>query len=56
MLRQWDVFDVDGLDAEGEEARERARRPLDELEQPASRFEEKRDARRLRLRVAKDQA
>ncbi|HEX7745629.1 MAG TPA: acyl-ACP desaturase [Micromonosporaceae bacterium] len=49
VLRQWDVWNVTGLDADGEAAREDLARHLDELERAASRFEEKRDARQNRL-------
>ncbi|WKU05221.1 acyl-ACP desaturase [Micromonospora sp. HUAS LYJ1] len=49
VLRQWDVFNVAGLDAEGEAARDRIAAHLDGLEQAASRFEEKRDARAAKL-------
>ncbi|MBO4204966.1 acyl-ACP desaturase [Micromonospora echinofusca] len=49
VLRQWDVFNVTGLDADGEAAREELARHLDSLEQAASRFEERREARRARL-------
>ncbi|MDG4830286.1 acyl-ACP desaturase [Solwaraspora sp. WMMD1047] len=49
VLRQWDVWNVTGLDADGEAAREELAAQLDGLEQSASRFEEKRDARRSRL-------
>ena len=49
VLRQWDVFNVVGLDAEGEAARDRIAAHLDGLEQAASRFEEKRDARAAKL-------
>jgi acyl-[acyl-carrier-protein] desaturase len=49
VLRQWDVFDVTGLDADGEAARDQVAAHLDMLEQQASRFEEKRAARESRL-------
>ncbi|WDZ82286.1 acyl-ACP desaturase [Micromonospora cathayae] len=49
VLRQWDVFNVSGLDADGEKARELIATHLDDLERAASRFEEKRDARAARL-------
>lgn len=48
VLRQWDIFEVSGLDAEGEAARDQIAAHLDGLEVAASRFEEKRDARRAR--------
>jgi acyl-[acyl-carrier-protein] desaturase len=49
VLRQWDVWNVTGLDSDGDAARERIAAHLDEVERAASRFEEKRDARRARL-------
>jgi acyl-[acyl-carrier-protein] desaturase len=49
VLRQWDVWNVTGLDADGEAAREQLATHLDELDRAASRFEEKRDARAARL-------
>ncbi|RKR91629.1 fatty acid desaturase [Micromonospora pisi] len=49
VLRQWDVWNVTGLDADGEAAREQLAAHLDELDKAASRFEEKRDARAARL-------
>ncbi len=48
VLRQWDVMNVTGLDADGEAAREQIAAHLDDLERAASRFEEKREARRAR--------
>jgi acyl-[acyl-carrier-protein] desaturase len=49
VLRQWNVWDVTGLDADGEAARDQLSTQLDGLEQAAARFEEKRDARQARL-------
>ncbi|MER6592986.1 acyl-ACP desaturase [Micromonospora purpureochromogenes] len=49
VLRQWDVFNVTGLDADGEAARDQIAGHLDDLERAASRFEEKRAAREARL-------
>jgi acyl-[acyl-carrier-protein] desaturase len=49
VLRQWDVFGRTDLSAEGEKAREQLAAHMDELEAQASRFEEKREARRQRL-------
>ncbi len=43
VLRAWGVFDLEGLDAEGEAARDELSALLDGLDQAASRFEEKRD-------------
>ncbi|MFC4147115.1 acyl-ACP desaturase [Micromonospora mangrovi] len=53
VLRQWDVFNVTGLDADGETARDEIAAHLDTLEQQASRFEEKRAARAARLATAR---
>jgi acyl-[acyl-carrier-protein] desaturase len=50
VLRFWKVFEVEGLDAEGEKAREELAAFMDDLETQASRFEEKRD--RLQERLA----
>ncbi|MBM0224971.1 acyl-ACP desaturase [Micromonospora sp. ATA51] len=49
VLRQWDVFSVTGLNGDGEAARDQIARHLDDLEQAAARFEEKRAARAARL-------
>ncbi|GIH74987.1 acyl-ACP desaturase [Planobispora longispora] len=46
VLRQWAVFDLKGLDAEGEKAREELAEFLDRTETTASRFVERRAARR----------
>lgn len=48
VLRQWDIFEVSGLDSDGEAAREQIAAHIDGLELAAARFEEKRDARRAR--------
>jgi acyl-[acyl-carrier-protein] desaturase len=50
VLRFWKVFEVEGLDAEGEKAREELAAFMEELDMQASRFEEKRD--RLQERLA----
>jgi acyl-[acyl-carrier-protein] desaturase len=50
VLRQWGVFDLEGLDAEGEAARDELNAFLAGLDQAASRFEEKRGAHHDRLR------
>ena len=44
LLRQWGVFDLDGLDAEGEKARAELADFLTRLDGQASRFEERRAA------------
>ena len=49
VLRQWNIFGRTDLTAEGEKAREELAAHLEELEIQASRFEEKREARRQRL-------
>ena len=48
VLRQWNVFTRTDLDGEGEKAREQLAAHMDDLEAQASRFEEKREARRQR--------
>jgi acyl-[acyl-carrier-protein] desaturase len=48
ILRQWNVFDRTDFTAEGEKAREELAAHMAELDTQASRFEEKREARRLR--------
>ncbi|GHH67332.1 acyl-ACP desaturase [Streptosporangium violaceochromogenes] len=48
VLRQWAVFEMKDLDAEGEKAREELAGFLDRLEVSAARFVERRDARRAR--------
>ncbi|KAB1904122.1 acyl-ACP desaturase [Micromonospora sp. AMSO1212t] len=53
VLRQWNLFDVTGLNADGEAAREQIAAQLDTLETQASRFEEKRAARAARLAAAR---
>jgi acyl-[acyl-carrier-protein] desaturase len=50
VLRFWKVFEVEGLDAEGEKARQELAAFMDDLETQAARFEEKRD--RLQERLA----
>jgi acyl-[acyl-carrier-protein] desaturase len=55
VLRAWGVFDVEGLDAEGEKAREELSTFLQGLDQAASRFEEKRSSYREKL-TARGQA
>jgi acyl-[acyl-carrier-protein] desaturase len=49
VLRQWNVLGRTDLTAEGEKAREELAAHLEDLEIQASRFEEKREARRQRL-------
>ncbi|SCF35454.1 acyl-ACP desaturase [Micromonospora marina] len=49
VLRQWNLFDVTGLNADGETARDQIAAHLDTLETQASRFEERRAARAARV-------
>ena len=49
VLRQWSLFDVTGLNADGEAARDQIAAHLDTLETQASRFEERRAARAARV-------
>jgi acyl-[acyl-carrier-protein] desaturase len=51
VLRYWKIFELEGLDAEGEKARSELADFLDGLEKQALRFEDKRDA--LKARMAK---
>ncbi|GAA2860640.1 acyl-ACP desaturase [Streptosporangium fragile] len=48
VLRQWDVFNLTGLGPEGEKAREELAEFMARLETTASRFVERREARRAR--------
>ena len=49
VLKFWRLFDLEGLSGPAEQAREKLAAFLSELDQRASRFEEKRDAQRARL-------
>ncbi|MGA8210797.1 MAG: acyl-ACP desaturase [Nocardioidaceae bacterium] len=49
VLRFWNVFELEGLDADGEAARTELANFMDELEKQALRFEDKRDALRARM-------
>ena len=49
VLRYWGVFELEGLDAEGEQARQELADLLSELEKQALSFEDKRDALQARL-------
>jgi len=49
VLRFWKVFDLEGLGSEGEAARAELAAHLDQLDQQATRFEEKRDALQARM-------
>ena len=48
LLRYWKIFELTGLDPEAEQAREKLRRFLDQLDAQARRYEERRAARRDR--------
>ncbi len=49
VLRYWKVFEIEGLDAEGEAARQELADFMAELEKQALRFEDKRDALKARM-------
>ncbi len=49
VLRAWGVFDIKGLDADGEAARDELQGILDQLDTAAARFEDKRDKHREKL-------
>jgi len=49
VLRFWNVFEIEGLDAEGEQARQELAEFLEELEKQALRFEDKRDVLKARM-------
>ena len=48
ILRQWDVWDMEGLGGEGEKARDQLGEFMETLEKQASRFEDKREQWRAR--------
>ena len=48
MLRHWKLFELEGLSPEAEEAREELGAFLEDLENRAARFEEKRAAQQAR--------
>ena len=50
VLRQWGVYDIEGLDAEGEAARDELNAFLAELDTAADRFEDKRNTHHAKLR------
>ena len=52
VLRFWKVWDVEGLDAEGEAAREELAAYMDNLDKQADRFEDKRDTLKARMGIA----
>ena len=49
VLRFWNVFEIEGLDADGEAARTELANFMAELEKQALRFEDKRDALKARM-------
>jgi len=49
VLRKWGVFELEGLDGEGEKARTELAEFLDNLDKAAKKFEERREARRARM-------
>ena len=49
VLRFWNVFEIEGLDADGEQARTELAQFLEELEKQALRFEDKRDVLKARM-------
>jgi acyl-[acyl-carrier-protein] desaturase len=49
VLRYWGVWDIEGLDADGEKARQELADILDGLDAAASRFEEKRDTHKAKI-------
>ena len=49
VLRYWGVFELEGLDEEGEAARAELSALMDELERQAQRFEDKRDSLKARM-------
>jgi acyl-[acyl-carrier-protein] desaturase len=49
VLRNWGVWDVEGLDGDGEKAREELAEILARLDSAASRFEDKRTAHRAKM-------
>jgi len=52
VLRYWKVWDLEGLDGEGEAARMELDAYMTELEKQASRFEDKREMMKKRMGVA----
>ena len=49
VLRFWNVFEIEGLDAEGEQARTELPTSWRSAEKQALRFEDKRDALKARM-------
>jgi acyl-[acyl-carrier protein] desaturase len=51
VLRFWKVFDIEGLGAEGEQARIELSAFMDDLDKQATRFEDKRETLRARMNI-----
>jgi acyl-[acyl-carrier-protein] desaturase len=51
ILRFWKVWDVEGLGAEGEQARSELSTLMDDLDKQAARFEDKRDTLKARMKI-----
>jgi acyl-[acyl-carrier-protein] desaturase len=49
LLRQWGVWDLEGLDADGEQAREELAASLASLDEEAARFVARREEREAKL-------
>jgi acyl-[acyl-carrier-protein] desaturase len=49
MLRQWGVWDLEGLDAEGEQARQELATAVTSLDEEAARFVARREERAAKL-------
>lgn len=54
VLRQWKAFDIEGLDADGEQARDELAAFVAQLDVAATRFEERRAARQARIQAASE--
>jgi acyl-[acyl-carrier-protein] desaturase len=52
VLRFWKVYDIEGLGAEGEQARIELSNFMDDLDKQAARFEDKRDILKARMNIA----
>jgi acyl-[acyl-carrier-protein] desaturase len=51
VLRFWKLFDIEGLGAEGEQARLELDAFMDDLDKQAARFEDKRDTLKARMNI-----
>ena len=54
FLKYWKIFELEGLDAEGEQAREKLATFMDGLDKKAARFEDKREM--IKARQASQEA